>query len=78
MSRDEQSIFRFGVPEFRDVMDIFDKKNTVKYKLSNIPQEKPKEKPQEKTQSKVKAKPKEKKAPTVKSHILELLNSLRK
>ena len=79
MSRDENSIFRFGVPDYRDAIEAVDKKNP-NYKLSQLPMIKKDEgkKPEKSEKAEKPEAKKQKKAPTVKAHILELLNSLRK
>jgi hypothetical protein len=87
MSRDEHSIFRYGVADYKEVVDIFQKKEPsyVIKKEASVSQKVPdaqtkgssgKEQKEPKA-PKAPKEPKKKKDPIVKQNIIEILKSIR-
>jgi hypothetical protein len=75
MSRDSNSIFRFGIPDFKETVDIFQKKEPklIVKEEPHIEEDKPitkskKEKPEKKVK-------KVSKEPIVRNNILQLLQT---
>jgi hypothetical protein len=81
MSRDEHSIFRYGVADYKEIMDVFQKKEPsyVMKKEASVSQKGTKEpkEPGEPKAPKAPKAPKKKKDPIVKQNIIEILKSIR-
>jgi len=84
MSRDEHSIFRYGVADYKEVMDIFQKKEPsyVMKKEASVSQKVPDAQTKDSNGKEPKAPkapkaPKKKKDPIVKQNIIEILKSIR-
>jgi len=78
MSRDQHSIFRYGVADYKEVMDIFQKKEPsyVMKKEASVSTKEPSASGETKEPKAAKA-PKKKKDPIVKQNIIEILKSIR-
>jgi hypothetical protein len=83
MSRDEHSIFRYGVADYKEVVDIFQKKEPsyVMKKEASVKTDKKEPSassaPKEPKEPKAPKAPRKKKDPIVKQNIIEILKSIR-